>query len=223
MSLAKRESRANLVSWISSLFFAAVGVSVGGGLALFSLVAKPVEVLKKLPDDAASRGTFYVPGERDATRGKLWSLKRRTLLQGQSGVVSLSEEELNSWFASVARTDTPRDPKAPPPTWVLDGLNFRVTEGMLQVGLPITFNGLSEPMKIIVQSRGQVVPGAGRWYYRPTEFWVGSLPLHRLPGAIEYVVTRELDEAWVPAEALEAWKRVAEVSVGDKVVQVRMQ
>jgi hypothetical protein len=223
MSLAKRESRANLVSWISSLFFALLGAMVGGGLALLSLVAKPVEVLKKLPDDAASREVFYLPGERDSTRGKLWSLKRRTLLQGQSGVVSLNEEELNGWFSTVARSDTPRDPKAPPPTWVFEGLNFRVTENMLQVGLPITFNGFSDPMKIIVQCRGQVVPGTGRWYYRPSEFWVGSLPVHRLPGAIDYLVARELDESWVPLEALEAWKRVAEVSVGDKVVQVRMQ
>lgn len=223
--MSDRESRSIFFAWIGSLFLGLLGAIAGGALAIIALVLKPVEVVKQLPNepDRPKGQVYYVAGERDSVRGKMWSLKRRNLMQGRAGVVTFTEEELNAWLGSTLRTSTPRNPKDPQPNVVAEGLNFRVVEDRLQVGLPIKFNYVEPPIPVVAQAVGEVVPSDSRWYFKPQEVWIGSLPAHRIPGVIDAIVAKELDESWVPPAGLEAWQRVAEVSIQDRLISVRVE
>lgn len=206
------------------LIIAAIGVAGGASLAVLSLAAKPVEVLKKAPtaEEIASGKVLYQAGERDGNRGRGWSAKRKAIFGGQPGVYTFTEEELNAWFSGALRTPPPANPKAPKPDVVGEGINFRVADGLVQLGLPVQLNYFAEPMRVIVQAKGVFSSVEGRWCFEPREIWIGSLPAHRLPGFVSYVMSRQLDETWVPADALAAWKRVGEMAIDDRAILVRV-
>src|SRR5882724_8414285 len=137
---------------------ALLSVLLGAVVAVLFLILKPVEVVKVLPkeDERVQGAVYFVEGSKDFGRGKQWMRKRQMMLDGTPGTISLTEDELNSWFSSDSAQKGAKPPAAKPApkppakpgqpaapaaaeevpadlvTW--SELNFRMHDGSLQVG-----------------------------------------------------------------------------------------
>lgn len=186
------------------------------GVLLVSLylILKPVEVVREMPEEPELRTVYWLEGRKDAGLGRRWLFKREAFLQGQT--VSLSEDEMNLWVASVY---PPRVGGAAKGGSVLDPTTplFRLDERELAIGILCKLNvfGLLE-RDLVVQTLGGFGPPQGRGpVYLLREFYIGSLPVHRLP------VVKGMFARWVegfyefPEDLSAAWSRLIEAQVQD--------
>ncbi|MFT3780419.1 MAG: hypothetical protein QM790_00290 [Nibricoccus sp.] len=122
--------------------------------------------------------------------------------------------------APQAATEPP-PPEAPPSELFTPGAaNFRVRDGVVQVGLPSTLNTLGYQFPIILQARGGFEKTGDMYVYVPDEVMIGSLPLHRFPHAVEFLMKKAMASEAIPPEALAAWKKVKTVVVDGKVIKL---
>ena len=140
-------------------------------MALGYLVVQPVRTVKELPRSARRARSIYIEGSHNADNGKQWMRKKQLFIEGSS--VALNEDELNAWIAPKPRRPRPRSPppgpkgaKAggrPPPIIELGTPNFRIHDGMLQIGSKGTLNldWLGIKQTIIVQATGRFVKKGG--------------------------------------------------------------
>src|ERR1035441_35254 len=120
---------------VEVLLGAVLSLALGVVLAALSLVFKPVSVVNQLPtaDKREAGMVYYVQGAKGAGKGGQLLRKQQLFLEGRS--VALTEDELNTWMASSnSAPKKPADPKAP----TANELNFRISRGALQDGLPYT-------------------------------------------------------------------------------------
>ncbi len=224
-----RPKRSSFWLWMQSLLAAALAMVLGAVLGGLTLVTKPVEVVRKAPNLAEwdPDQVFFQPGERDSNRGRLWSQKRRMLVQKVGGAVSFTEHELNQWLGGRGTTPRikPKPGEAAPPmdTFTHDGWNFRVADGVLQVGLPGQLNLFSDPIPVVFQARGGFAKENERWVFAANEVWLGSLPLHRFPGMLEQFRLWQAEPSRWPEEVNEVWGRVASATVTDRTVELQMR
>lgn len=228
-------------------FGAILSVLLGAILAIGYLVLKPVEVVKVMPaeDQRIAGATYFIEGSKDFAKGKQWMRKRQMLVESTPGQISLTEDELNTWFANGNPSQkTPAKapaPKAPPSsaksdknggaqnaeqpadliTW--SELNFRIHDNLLQIGLPstINLNLIAMSLPVIIQSDGDFEKRGDLEVYVPNKVLIGSLPLHRFPGVTEYLVKRALSS--VPEDALNAWKKVTAAAIENKTLKLTVQ
>lgn len=211
-----------------------LAVLLGAAVAAVILVLKPVEVLAEAPKDKALDPSriYYFQGRKDYVAGKGWRFKRDALVQGRS--VSVSEDELNTWIEEVypklpietqPRAGAKAKPGAKPAKkddssqpFIQTGTpNFRLTAETLRMGVVYyvnVFGFLS--FEVVAQSDGTFEKprrGDEPVAYRPTTFYLGSLPVHKLLLLKAPLFRQVVDSFEFPGDLATAWTRLADVRI----------
>ncbi len=215
---------------------AVLSITLGAVVAVMFLVYKPVETVRELPkeDERVPGQIYFVEGSTDSSKARQWRSKRKLLAESTAGEIELIEDELNVWFAPEApakKTPAKGDADAanePVPdeliTWAAP--NFRIADGRMQVATHATFNPLrlvALDVPVVVQARGGFEKRGDEFVFSPQTVYLGSLPLHRIPGATAFVVKRAHSSAALPPQGLEAWKRVSDVSIEERVLKIAIR
>ena len=214
------------------VFGAALSLVLGAAIALGYLLLKPVWSGKDLPR-APSGTIFYVEGTRDSNYSRQWLRKKQLFTEGSS--VVLNEDELNAWMMVITTPPEPERPvagakftqvAAPPSTafFQLNTPNFRIRDGVLQVGSKGALNVelLGFKRQVIVQAAGKFEKGDGGFVLVPDRFFIGSFPLHRLPGLSSQVLGFIMGRMQIPEDVRAAWKKLANVTVEGNTLKLTM-
>ncbi len=216
-------------SWTEVIIGAVLSFVLGVALGAAYLVFKPVATVKTLPKDLAADMVYYIEGSHDTSKAKLAAAKQRDLVQGHS--IVLTEDELNAILAPstpVAPAATPGKPGAPaaaaPAAQMLtpEAPNFRVRDGVMQIGLPVriaAFGWLDQT--VILQARGTFTKSGDTFVFEPSEFYVGSCPVERLPAVQSAIFKRAVAAA--PAEMTAAWSKLTDVAVEGSTLKLAVQ
>jgi hypothetical protein len=100
--------------------------------------------------------------------------------------------------------------------------NFRIREGALQVGVPVTIDVLGFSEKVIVQTRGGFEKQGNVFVYQPGVFYIGSLPVQRLPIVPKYARDTFLNSQAIPDDIKGSWPKLANVSIDGNVLSLVM-
>lgn len=231
MSLSKADREKYGPGWGEVIFGAVLCILLGVFLTAVHLTFKPVTTITKPDPKLAPDQVTYMEGGTDRYRGQGWMRKRQDFLKGRS--ISLSEEELNvavvqageKASAPAEKSSTLKQKKKEEPTdgpYIIPGtLNFRIADGLVQVSLPFNIPLLDQT--VIVQASGTFVKEKGAneiFEFVPSRFYLGSLPLHRVPGLCEELARRAAASEAIPADMKEAWAKAVDVRVEGRVLHV---
>lgn len=199
-----------------------LSISLGGLIAALYLVFKPVEAVKELPKEPELGAVYFLQGATDPGKARQWMRKRQMLGEGGKADISFNEEELNAWIASVM-PEAPPKPKAAAKEGdkgdasglavVMGRPNFRIRDGVLQIGVPTTINAFGLSLSVIFQARGHFEKGADGYVFTDDELYVGSLPTHRVPGLNQLIVNRVMAAEQIPEDLSTAWRKLSLVAV----------
>jgi hypothetical protein len=220
---------------------AALSLALGVVAGVAYLVYKPVETVKVLPKEAdrVPGQIYFVEGSKDTGKARQWRTKRKQLAESVPGEIAFIEDELNAWFAPDAPAAKPAakpapgaPPEAPVEAPIPDELvtwshpSFRIADNSLQVSCSATFNPLQMlalNVPLVVQASGGFQKEGDEFVYEPKTLFVGSLPVHRIPGATSYLMKRARSSQALPEQGMEAWKKIANVTVDGRVLKVAIQ
>jgi hypothetical protein len=235
--VSSKIERANRGPNILEVFLGAtLSLALGVAAALFYLIVQPVQV--GLAEAKAEPGgpVTYVKGSQDEDHGKQWLRKKQLFTEGTS--VDVNEDELNAWMTAGTEPEPPKAANAKPPApgqpaapaasgkLIQFGTpNFRIANKMLQIGsegeIDLDMLGIKRPL--ILQTSGRFVKIGGRIIFVPAQFYIGSCPLHKLPGVAAFVFDHLLAEMKVPGDIAAAWKKLASVSVQENSLLLTVQ
>jgi hypothetical protein len=205
---------------------------LGAALAFAYLVLKPVAIAKEIPKARIAGTVYYVEGTRDSDRGKQWMRKKQLFLEGSS--VVLNEDELNAWISAgtkpapekgePAAKPNPSLPAPPGAMLQMDVPNFRIRNGVLQIGTKGTLNLELFGFKraLVVQASGRFVKRGGEFVFTADEFYVGSFPMHKFLEADNPVLAHIVSNQKIPEEYTVAWKKLADVSIEGNTLKLAM-
>jgi hypothetical protein len=224
------------------IFFGSVlSVILGALLAATILILKPVEILTEAPKDKTLDATkiYFFQGSKEYTPSQRWRFKRDSLVQGHS--VRLNEDELNTWIEDVypklpIEQKKPAKPKpqgkgkdGAAPTKETDSSapfiqtgtpNFRLTAETLRVGVVYYVNLFGyASFQVVAQSEGtfeKPKDDAEPITFKPSTFYVGSLPVHKLLMLKTIIFGRVIDTFELPADVTGAWAKLADVKVENR-------
>lgn len=220
------------LSWID-VALAVPGMLCGCLVAIGYLLLKPVDTVGAPPSasDRASGQVYFIQGSHDRAKGASWTQKRHALLTAAPGEITLSEDELNAWFAASTHIRQARKSAgARNETIEVGQPDFRIAGGLLQVAAPATLHLFSANTPLIVQMRGDfarantasAIGATGMIMYSPKEVFAGSLPLHRIPGATSYLFRTLLENQTMPGEAVSACRKISRVSIVGRELRITM-
>lgn len=220
----KRKGPNTFGSLIAGAFGILLGGMVGVLIAAVYLVFKPVEEVKRLPEeDELKPVVYYIEGRRSGMDGAAWVGKRNQLISESPFEITLNEQELNQWSSSsygqrrmdlkVEYGETKIEPGIP---------LFRVADDHLQVGMPIEIKGLGDNRRIILQATGQfVADGESPVRFQPETVYIGSCRVPNLQGLSSAVLEGLTSLMGVPEEVGASWPTLSSATVdGD---QIRLQ
>jgi hypothetical protein len=218
-------------SWVEVIFGAVLSLVLGVIVGAALLILRPVLVVKQMPKEDAIDPTavYFVEGTRETSKARDAVAKRKAFAEGQS--VSVIEDELNALAGPAATFAAPKagEPAgAPAATAASDQMmatgtpNFRLRDGALQIGAPVTISLLGLSEKVVVQARGGFEKQDGVFVYEPDVFYVGSLPVQRLPLLANYARAHFLNAQLVPDDVKAAWTKLASVSIDGNVLNLKM-
>ena len=202
------------------LFGAVLSLLLGAVLAAVYLVLSPVTQVKELPKQRVDGMIYYIEGSRDTSKARQASEKQKAFLQGSA--VTVNEDEINTIIVPIpaappnpAKKPAPGAPAAPPAAQGLSAgtPNFRIKDSVLQMGIPLQVSALGFEQKVILQTRGSFVKNGEVFAFEPTELYLGSCPLQRLPGVPQALLRRVMASVAVPPEMAAAWAKLSEVAV----------
>jgi hypothetical protein len=212
---------------------AALSLVLGASLAMAYLVAKPVREGAQISKDLPAGTVCYLAGTLDANNGKQWLRKKQLFTEGTS--VTVNEDELNSWIqagtAPAVEKPVPGKkgappPPAPAPTGLiqLGTPNFRIHDGLLQLSSrgTLSLDWLDFKTPIVVQAAGRFAKRGGAFAFIPEKFYVGSCPLHKLPIAGDLLLAHLIAKAAPPEGIVTAWKKLADVSIEGRSLNLTM-
>ncbi len=214
-----KSSAASGPSWTEVILGAFLSILLGATLAAVFLVLKPVQITKAPPADEERKAgeVYYIEGSRNASNLRALQQKQADFFAGQS--VRFTEEELNFLVAPAPAAKAPAEAE----NMLSAGTpNFRIADDLLQIGVPLNLNVLGYAPTIVAQVRGTFVRSDHVFALEPSEFYIGSCPLHRIPGAAPYVLRKLIQSAAVPEEAAVAWGNLSDVSVQGRTLQLTM-
>lgn len=230
--MSKRVDRAKHgPSWAEVILGAALSIVLGAVLGATLLVLRPVSTVREYPKEPAKNTVYFVEGSRDGSKAQALA-KRRSFIEGQS--ISLSEQDLNALVATAEAAGNPAPAKgdkkgaekkaeekpADGGQNVTAGTpNFRIADGKLQVGVPVT---LSIGPKVLVQARGGFVKSGDMYVFEPETILFGSCPVERLPFLNNYLRTKFTSPEMLPEDMLTAWKKLASVTIQGKTLKLTM-
>lgn len=227
--------------WGEVILGAVLAILLGVVVAMIYLAFKPVVTVTKLPDPkvAADQVTF-IEGSKDTYRGQAWLRKRQAFLDGNS--IELTEDELNAALSKAAPKPEPKAAatvlkqktkeqekkkaeeeaaQADAPYFVPGAINFRVADKLVQVSLPVSIPLLDTT--VIIQAAGTFAKGpSGNFEFVPERFYIGSLPVHRIPRASEEIIKRLSASDVLPEDMKTAWAKVADVRIEGRLLKVDM-
>jgi hypothetical protein len=103
--------------------------------------------------------------------------------------------------------------------------NFRIANGVLQIGLEGELNvdmlGIVKH-PIVLQASGKLDKIDGRFTFVPDRFYIGCCPLHKIPGAARFVFNRILASQKIPSDISAAWKKLYGVSIDGNSLALTM-
>jgi len=202
--------------WIEIIFGAGLSLVVGIIAAAVWLVFKPV-VTAKEPSEAANQNTvYYLPGVSNANTGRTWMRKKQLLVEGQPGDLVLTEVELNGWAVNAMKPLSPSSTDTVVPAQI----NFRIADGLLQIGAPATVNLVGFAIPIVIQTRGDFQRDGEQFAFVPRELFLGSLATHRIPNFAPKVLQFIAQIQPLPADVLEGWKKLSAVAVEGEHLRV---
>jgi hypothetical protein len=219
-------------------FGALLSLLLGAVMAVVYLALQPVQVGAPDPKAEPVGPVTYIQGTNDDDRGKQWLRKKQLFTEGTS--VEVNEDELNAWITAGTAPEPPNaaDVKKPAPAapakpgahpepaaaaapassggFIQFGTpNFRITNGALQIGsecqLDLDMIGVKRPL--ILQASGRFVKNEGKFVFVPDQLYVGSCPIHKLPGVAAFVFDRVIAYDKVPEDIAAAWKKLTLVSI----------
>ncbi|WP_161554908.1 hypothetical protein [Ereboglobus luteus] len=208
------------------VILAAVAWIAGVALACVCLVFKPVVIIAgDSPVPQNTREVYYAQGSRDRVKGASWVRKRTALLVAAPGAIALTEDELNTWFAASSHI---RQARRSGTTSLATQLDFRIDNNLLQVAAPVIVQTPAGKRTVLMQMRGNFErvaanPDTGMpsvIMYAPREAHAGSLPLHRIPGATAWIISKILQTQTPPGEALAAWRKIDRVTITGRELRV---
>lgn len=220
-------------SWTEVILGAFLSLLLGVVIGAALLILRPVEVVRELPKEPDRNIVYHIEGSRDTAKARQAPAKRNAFMNGQS--VSLTEEEINSL---IAPTPAPGAGKGKAPEKGKDGKdakeggassgqfalgapNVRIREGVMQVALPVTINLIDH--KVIAQARGGFVKEGDIFVFEPTEMYLGSCPVQRLPILSGLVRDRLKAAQAMPDEVKAAWQKLGSVSVDGNTLKLTMR
>lgn len=241
--MSKKIDRAQHGPSLTEVFLGVVlslvlGVALGAAL----LVARPVVVAKETPKDPDPKAIYFIEGSRNTTKARQALAKRKAFVEGQS--VTVTEDEINALAAPApaaapgakaaekkvdpkAKTD-PKAKEAAPPPASSDGMiavgqpNFRVREGKVQIGVPVTINVLGLGEKVIAQARGGIVKKGDLFVFEAETLYLGSCPVQRLPFLAGYVREKFIASQAIPEDIKTSWAKLANVTIEGNAVKLTM-
>jgi hypothetical protein len=205
------------------------GLVAGVLAACAYLVFKPVMQVKELPKEPVRGVLYYIPGADSNAKSKNWAAKQKQFIAGTS--VSVVEDELNAWSVSVFGAA----PKAPPAGAAADAKatddgifqpgspNFKIAEGKLQIGFKCVLNWYGLTHEVIVLSTGGFVRSGDRFIYKPDTLFLGSCPLHLLPGLADPFLDHLIGKKKIPDELKSAWVKVDDVTIEGPELKLTQQ
>lgn len=201
------------------LFGVILSITLGVLLAALHLVFKPVEVVNRPPEELVPGQVYFIEGSVNSSKAQQWKRKRQMLVEGASADVTFSEEELNSWMAS-STAQLSKDEENATALFEPERVNFRIQGGALQVGLLGKVAAVGVSHDLVFQTRGTFVEGTEGYVFDPKEFFVGSLPVHRVPGLTSLLMKRVTAAQELPEDLKETWRKLKLVAVEDNVLRL---
>lgn len=215
---------------------AALSLLMGALLATAYLVTTPVKVVRDIPAATDDTVVYYAEGNRNSEQAKQWMRKKQLFLEGSS--VSLNEDELNAWIRVETGGPPPppppkpgepmktlqAPPKPPPTLFQVESPNFRVRNGVIQISCRATVNleflALSFPF--VAQAAGHFERKGDSFAFVPEKCYVGSFPVHKIPGLEGPTLTFLLSQIPVSEEVRAAWKKLTNVAVEGNTLRLSM-
>lgn len=186
-----------------------LSILLGGLLASIYLAARPMKVVKAIPEEIEPDTVYFVEGRKDYESSRRWSLKREAFVQGQS--VEATEGDLNFWAASVYPTQSDGENGAA--VFSIGTPQFRIEDDELKAGALCKLDLFGFVHEVAVQSAGGFTKEGDRFVFNPREVFIGGLPAHRL-GPLGSIIFRQLSGAFIPPEDVaQSWTQLADVHV----------
>lgn len=201
------------------IFGVLLSVLLGVLLGALHLIAKPVEVVSKPPEDAVRGQVYFVEGSNVSSKSRQWMRKRQMLAEGATMDVSLNEDELNAWMASVV---APASADAEPGFVKPERVNFRIADDVLQVGLVSKVTVFDHSRPLVFQTRGRFQRGPRAYEFTADELYVGSLPTHKVPGLKPFLIRRMLAAQELPEDLKVTWSNLKLVAVEGNSLRVSL-
>lgn len=216
----KHDREVNGPSLLEVTLGAALSVALGAIVAAGYLAIQPVQTVRSLPAEPENGVVYYVTGAESGSARAQSMRKRQLLVEGATTEIRLTEQELNAWMASSRANPEGEDEGQG--LLAVDGVNFRVAEDTLQIGLPCTFSLMGFTRSLIVQASGGFEKSGDRFVFEPEIVMIGGLAAHRLPVLPGLLVGRLMAAQEIPEELSTAWAALNDVSVqGNELVLVR--
>jgi len=223
---------------------AVLGLLLGVLVAAVYLVFKPVQSIKEPPKELAKGVVYYLPGKTDGTKARAWQDKVATFVKG--GQVVATEDELNAWAtalsggAAAAKAEAkPAKPAEKPKTeekkgdaapasgssdfLSASGLNFRVEGNKLHIAEKVVLNYYGIAKEVVFQTTGTFERGGESFVFRADKIYLGSCPVHALPGIGGALTKALVAKAKVPDDFRAAWAKISALAVEDGLVKVTTQ
>ena len=206
-------------SWTEVILGAFLSFALGVALAAATIVLHAELTVRELPKEPARGAVYYIEGSKDSAKGRQWLRKRQMLNEGSA--VTLTEDELNTIFTAPA-------PKAKAGAaedagfLTVGGPNFRLHDGLLQVGVPCTLTLFGVKQPVLVVATGSFRKEASGIVFDPETYYVGSLDVGRLPIASDFITRRIVATQTVPEDLAADWKKLSDVKVESAGLKLSM-
>ncbi len=204
---------------VEVVFSVLLSLTLGVLLAALHLVFKPVEVVNKPPEELVAGQVYFVEGSVNSSKARQWTRKRQMLADGTSADVTFNEEELNAWMSS-ATSQAKKGADDEMALFEPERVNFRIQSGALQVGLLGKLAAAGVTRDLVFQTRGAFVEGNDGYVFDAKEFYIGSLPAHKVPGLAEFLIKRVIAAQELPEDLKETWRKLKLVAVEDNVLRL---
>ncbi|MDP2138816.1 MAG: hypothetical protein Q8J74_13280 [Candidatus Didemnitutus sp.] len=201
---------------------AALGLFLGLALAVVFLVLQPVTKVTELPKEIAKGKVYYIAGESNSAKARDLKSKEEIFVRG--GSVSFNEAELNAWVGSQGAANAKPDTKPAAPGFVaLSGLNFRIVGDRVQIALKASFDVFGFTRDVTLQTVGTFAKNGEGFAFVPEQLYLGSCPVHTVPGATTLLASRALAQQEGSDEFRSAWAKVKAITVANGLLNITTQ
>lgn len=213
---------------------AILGLIAGVLAACVFLIFKPVAQVKELPKEPVRGTLYFLPGSESGAKNRGWQAKQKTFAGG--GSVDLVEDELNAWAgatfaAAPAAAPAGQAPAgaAPAGAPALDGIlnpgkpNFKIKDGVIQIGFPCVLNWYGLTHEVFVITTGTLERSGDSFAFSPQTLYLGSCPLHQLPSVAKPLLNHLIGKKKVPDDILSAWAKLGNASVDGSTLKLAAQ